>query len=139
MERFFRPGEADEIDVGARGLKHLVEAEQPAPLGHRRRLQVVHRHHQVGHPHPYKMAGDVGLLQGDGLIKLEVPHPGQGQLDPAAPDLGVDDPGHGLKGQGFRGDAGEHRKAGGAAPAIAAHLRLGAVGVVKTPAEVGRG
>ncbi len=99
-----RSGEADEIDVGARGLKHGVEAEQPAPLGHRRRLQVVYRHHQVGHPHPHEMAGDVGLLQGDGLIEPEVLHPGQGQLDPAAPDLGVDDPGDGLKGQIFRGD-----------------------------------
>ena len=49
------------------------------------------------------------FLQTRGLVKCRrvmrfFGHPGQGQLDPAAPDLGVDDPGDGLKGERFRGD-----------------------------------
>ncbi len=119
------------------GLKHRVEAEQPAPLGYRRRLQVVHRHHQVGHPHPDEMAGDVGFVQGDGLVQLKIPHPGHGQLDPAALDFGVDEAGQGLKSQIFRGDAVHDGEAGGAAAAVAAHLGLGAVGVIKAPTEIG--
>ncbi len=46
-------------------------------------------------------------------------------------------PGQGLKGEILRGEALHDREPGGAAPAVAAHLGLGAVGVVKTPAEIG--
>ena len=70
-------------------------------------------------------------------MQVKVPHPGHGQLHPAALDLGVDDAGQGFEGQILRGDALHDREPGGAAAAVAAHLGLGAVGVVKAPAEVG--
>ena len=92
-----RPGEAHKIDVGARRLKPLVETEQPAPFGHQGGLQVVHRHHQVRHPHPDEMAGDVNFFQGDALPIGSSPHPGHGQLHPAALDLGLDNARQGLE------------------------------------------
>ena len=69
----------------------------------------------------------------------KIPHPGHEQLDPAALDFGLDGAGQGFKGKGRRGDAVQDREPGGAAPAVAAHLGLGAVGVIKAPAEVGGG
>ena len=71
-------GKADKIDVGPGGLKHRVKTEQPAPFGHGRGLQVLHRHHQMGHPHPHEVPGDVDFIQRDGLMQINIPHPGHG-------------------------------------------------------------
>jgi hypothetical protein len=62
---------------------------------------------------------------------------GEPQLYHIASDLGVDDARTGFKGQIFFGDSFDESKTGGTSSAIAAHLYFRAVGIEKTPPEIG--
>jgi len=116
-----------------------MKADCPAPAGDGGRLQVGHRHGHVGHAHLQEMAQKGFPLQRDDLILTNPPDAGHEQFDQAAPDFGSNSAGQGFKGKDRRGDAGQDRKPGGAASAVAAHLGLGAVGVIKAPVEIRRG
>jgi len=73
------------------------------------------------------------------MMQFQLPGIGQAQLHRLAADGGIDNAGCRFKGHLRRGNFLEEGKAGGAAAAVAAHLYLAAVGVEKTPAEIGAG
>jgi hypothetical protein len=89
------------------------------------------------HTHLHEVAGQRLPLQGDREVQAEIPDIGQGHPYLVVQDFGLNKPRQGLEGEAGVGNALHHRKAGGAAGAVATHLSLGAVGIKEPPAKVG--